>query len=383
MAFTRIALIIAVAMAAVSARAATPPLPTDTADIPVILLVDLNSGQTLASRQPDLRFVPASMTKVMTVYTALGLMAQRKLHPQREFVVDEATAREWNGKGTSLYLMPGERVTTDQLIQGITTVSANDAAIVLAKGAGGSIAGWAAMMNADARTLGMANSHFATPNGWPDGGQTYVTARDLTRLAAALIEHYPAAYDRYFGQRTLTWHGVTQQNHDPASGVVAGADGIKTGHTKEAGFNFLGSALRDGRRLVMVVGGAKLEAERASASRALLEWGFAAWETQPLFDAGHTIAEVRVQNGSLRWLPVEARSRTLAAFPRGTEPQIRLSVRYAGPLVAPVKQGAKVADLIIENGVGQPGTIPLYAKISIDKATIFDRLVNGLTGLFA
>lgn len=376
------ALGLAIAAAAAPLAAAVPAPPPETDAIPVILLVDLNSGQTLAARHPDLRFVPASMAKVMTIYTALGLIHRGELDPRRRFAVDQATAQAWNGKGTSLYLQAGDTPTTEELIHGIATVSANDAAMVLAQGVSGSVAAWAARMNANARTLGMHDSRFANPSGWPDGGQTYVSARDLTKLAAALISTYPADYRRYFGQRTFDWNGVALRSHDPATGFVPGADGIKTGHTDEAGYNFLGSAEREGRRLVMVVAGAKSEAERAAASRALLEWGYAAWRAQPLFAPGATVGTVRVQNGASREVPLVSVRRTFAAYPAGQAPNVRLAIRYNGPLVAPLAKGAHVADLVIDTGSSAPGTIPLYTAAAVPVAGRLDRLINGIAGVF-
>ena len=252
---TFLGLLAAIIGTAVSASAPAPP--EGAAAIPVALLVDLGSGRTLYARKPDQRFLPASMTKAMTAYTAFGLIGRGKLSAEQSFTASEATARQWRGQGTSLFLTAGSSTPADVLLRGITTVSANDAAIVLAEGYAGSVPAWTALMNAEARELGMINSYFATPNGWPDAGATYVSARDLVTLGGAMVGRYPELYHRYFGQKQLTWNGRTQLNKDPVTGIVAGADGIKTGHTAEAGYNFLGSAERDGRRLVMVVAGAQ------------------------------------------------------------------------------------------------------------------------------
>jgi D-alanyl-D-alanine carboxypeptidase (penicillin-binding protein 5/6) len=351
------------------------------AQIPVAMLYDMSSGQTLYARNPDLRFVPASVTKVMTAYTAFGLMAQGKLNPQQDFTIDEATARQWRGQGTSLYLDGGSQVPVDLLLRGITTVSANDAAITLAQGYAGSVPAWAGLMNAQARALGMSNSHFGTPNGWPDGGATFVSARDLVSLGEALVERYPEQYHHYFGQKQLTWNGRTQFNKDPITGVVAGADGIKTGHTAEAGFNFLGSAERGGRRLMMVIAGAKSEEERASASRALLEWGFAAWTARPLFAKGAIVGQARVQEGDARQVQLRTSRTVSATLASGEAGPIALRILYRGPLRAPVAAGSEVAELEVRSGSGI-GHVPLFAAQAVGKAGVFDRLVNGLAGLW-
>lgn len=365
------------------ANAAPPAPPPEIAPIPVVLLAEAGSGQPLFARNPDLRFVPASMTKAMTAYVAFGLIASGKLREDKVFPIDPAVAREWSGKGTSLYLKGGDRVTADVLLRGITTVSANDASVALAVGHTGSVAAWTGLMNAEARKLGMTGSHFATPNGFPDQGATYVTARDLVRLGSAMAARYPDLYRRYFGQKQFAWNGLTQLNKDPVTGVIAGADGIKTGHTKEAGYNFLGSAERNGRRLISVVAGAASEAERASASRALLEWGFAAWHARQLFKQGAPIAEAQVQGGDVRRIALISGGAVHASFPKGNPGAISLQLVYKGPLIAPIEKGAKVAELRIITGAGEVGRVPLLAMRAVGKAGPLDRFWNGLAGIFS
>jgi len=362
---------------------AAPALPIETDGVPVLLLTDLGSGQVLAARKPDLSFVPASVTKVMTAYVAFEEIGTGRLARERVMTVPDDVAAQWKGKGTSLYLSAGEQVPVDTLLHGIATVSANDAAIVLAQGAAGSVPAWTARMNRAARRLGMRDSAFNTPNGWPDEGRTFVSASDLVRLASAMIGRFPALYHRYFGQKVMTWGGRTQQSHDPTVGIVPGADGIKTGFTREAGYNFLGSASRDGRRLVMVVAGARSEEQRAVASRALLEWGFAAFVTRPLFAANEIVANARVQGGDARLVPLVASTKTYAAFPKGSLGKVSLALAYKGPLVAPINQGAQVAELVIRVDGMTPGRVPLYAARAVGRAGLFDRLVNGLMGPFS
>lgn len=372
----------ALVAAAMAGPANAQPLPpSEAAGIPVALLVDTGSGRELLARQPDRRFAPASMTKVMTAQVAFRELRSGRLRRDAVLTVPAALAREWNGKGTSLFLRAGDRVSVDTLISAITTVSANDAAVMLAQAHAGSIAGWTALMNQEAHRLGMAGSRFATPNGWPDQGATHVTARDLVRLSRSLIGEYPAEYRRYFGKRSFTYNGVEQRNRDPVTGFVAGADGIKTGHTNEAGYNFLGSAQRGQVRLVMVVGGARSEAERAAASRALLEWGFAAWDRRSLFDAGQPVARARVQDGEQLHVPLVSPVPLHATFVRGAAPKITLTLRYRGPLRAPLAKGQQVAELEIRTADGGTSSVPLYTDCAVGKAGPLDRIVNGLYGL--
>lgn len=384
-----LALLAALSLAVPAAvPASSPPLiplpPREAEAIPVALLYDIGSGQTLFDRRADLRFVPASMTKVMTAYVAFELMRQGKLRPDQLFRVAPGTSARFAASGATMNLRDGEAVSVDMLIRGITTISANDAALVLAEGIAGDVGKWCDMMNAEARRLGMSESHFATPNGWPDGGKTFVSARDLVRLGEALIYRHPALYRRYFGQKTFTWPRADGENHDPVVGVVPGADGIKTGHTREAGFNFLGSAERGGQRLLMVVAGGRSEQERAAASRVLLEWGFAEWQVLPLFAAGKNVAEARVQGGDKRRVALRAPFDVHALLPKMLRPDlrgVRLRLTYQGPIVAPIVKGQKVAELEIA-APGQPaGRVPLYAAESVALAGPLDRLVNGLAGL--
>ena len=364
-------------------QAALPQRPAEIADVPVALLVDYGSGQVLDQRQADRRFLPASMTKVMTAYVAFEEMKAGRLDPGRTFSVAPQTARQWNGRGTSMYLQANDRVTTHQLLRGLMTASANDAAVVLAQGYAGSVPAWTFLMNDAARRLGMTNSHFATPNGWTDEGRTFVSARDMVILASAMIRHFPDYYHAYAGKKEFAWKRVTLRSHDPVTGVVNGADGIKTGHTNEAGYNFLGSAKRGARRLVMVVGGAKTSRQRELASRAYLEWGFAQWQARSLFGAGRTIARARVQGGAARHVDLVAHAPVYATIPRGKDAAITLKVRYLGPLKAPIRKDQRVAELDINVAGMEPGRIPLYAASAVKPARGMDRLINGFMNLFS
>jgi D-alanyl-D-alanine carboxypeptidase (penicillin-binding protein 5/6) len=344
-------------------------------------LVDLGANQVLYERDASKTFLPASMTKAMTALVAFNLIRQGRLREDQTFRVSPETAARWSGKGTSLNLAGGSEVAVRDLIAGITIVSANDAAVVLAEGASGSVANWTALMNAEAGRLGMKDSHFGTPNGWPDGGKTKVSARDLVRLADALINGHPELYRHYFGRTAFIWRGATLANRDPTVGVVPGADGIKTGHTAEAGYNFLGSAKRGERRLVSVVASAPSEAARAAASRALLEWGFSAWDSRPLVRAGQTIGSAKVQLGDARSVELIAPRSFSLALPKGVRPRVVTRIRYDGPLRAPIAQGALVAGLEVAIDGQPPHVLPLVAGSAVGSAGPFDRLINGLAGL--
>lgn len=377
-------LLVAVSLFCVSpVFARQPDAPPETDGLPVVLLVDLGSGQALLSRNSHRRFLPASMTKVMTAYVAFEEIRRGRLTRGNVFVVPEETAREWSGKGTSMYLEAGERIHLDNLLHGIMTASANDASVVLAEAHAGSTRDWCILMNDAARRLGMKSSRFATANGWPDGGRTYVTARDLVRLASAMIRNFPKDYAAYSGRTSFNWNDRMLYSHDPVSGVVKGADGIKTGYTREAGYNFLGSAQREGRRLVMVTGGAVSEAQRIAASRALLEWGFAEWRARPLFKHGERIGTARVQEGSEARVALASLTPVYATLPGPSDAPIKLRVIYQGPIAAPIAKGQNIAELEIRVGDLPAGRIPLVAAHAVGKGNAMDRMVNGFMSLFS
>jgi D-alanyl-D-alanine carboxypeptidase (penicillin-binding protein 5/6) len=238
------------------------------------------------------------------------------------------------------------------------------------------------MMNAKAREIGMRDSHFGTPNGWMDEGRTFVTARDLATLADAMITRHPALYKTYFGHRTLKFNGFEQRNHDPVTGIVEGADGIKTGFTNQAGNGFLGSAERDGRRLVMVVAGAPGGRVLRQSARDFLEWGFASFDGHRLFPAGATVGEARVQDGAARSVALVPTRPVGYDLPAGQTGKVSLAIRYEGPLRAPIAKGEEVAHLVISVDGVRPSRVPLAAAEAVPEANSFQRLLNGVAGLF-
>ncbi|WP_336978669.1 D-alanyl-D-alanine carboxypeptidase family protein [Altererythrobacter fulvus] len=358
---------------------ADPAPPSDT-EAPIALLVDLTSGQVLHRREADRRFLPASVTKVMSAYLAFEMLADGRLKASQTFTVTPELAGKWSGTGSTLFLKPGDKVSVDTLIRGITTVSANDGAVLLAEGAAGSVENWVALMNRTAAELGMDDSHFGTPNGWPDEGATFVTAHDLALLAKAMITRHPQLYARYFGKSGFSYNGVAQSNHDPMVGIVRGADGIKTGYTREAGYNFLGSAAREGRRLVLVIAGTDSEEERARIARDYVEWGFSAFEPHEIFPEGAAIGTAMVQDGATDSVALRTAGPVIADLPPGARPKIELSLHYRGPLVAPIAAGRNVAELEVRIEGMEPYRVPLQAAAAVDKANPWQRVANAVLG---
>ena len=351
-------------------------------EVPIALLVDVTSGQVLYARNPDRRFVPASITKVMTLFLAFERIEQGTLDPLQMFTMNDELWRTWNGEGSTMWIGAGESVAVDNLLMGIANVSANDAAVLLAEGHAGSVAGWVDAMNVEARKLGLVNSHFGTPNGWPDEGATFTTARDLVALGEALVRRHPDKYRRYIGLPGFAWNGIEQPNRDPLIGRLRGADGIKTGYTNEAGYGFLGSAQRGGQRLMLVVAGADRGSKRSRVALDLMEWGFAAFERAQVFADGARIGAARVQNGSARRVGLRAERGVFVNVPRGRTGELRAAITYDGPVRAPIDAGERIATLVVEAPGMEPAYIPLVAAESVSEAGFFARLFNGIMGVF-
>lgn len=362
---------------ALAARPIVPGVPAEV-DAPIALLIDVSSGQTLYSREADRRFMPASLTKVMTTYLAFEKIAEGKLFLEQLTAMRPETFRQWHAVGSTMYLAENRPVSIAELLHGVTTVSANDGAVVLAEAALGSLPAWTAAMNQSAQAVGMHDSHFGTANGWMDEGRTWTTARDLATLGSAMVTRYPSYYKHFVGAQSMSYNGIAQRNHDPISGVIPGADGIKTGFTNQAGYGFLGSAQRGGRRLVMVVAASPTGRQRNEAAKAFIEWGFQAFDSRILFAKDAKLAKIKVQNGGLRRVNAVAPRPIRLAIPKGQSARVALKVIYDGPVQAPIEKGQTVAHLAIMLDGKQVSALPLVAEVSVSSASPLQRMFNGL-----
>ena len=375
-----------IAIAATCPAIAAPDYQTPA---PVAYLQDLSSGAILYAKDADRRMPPASMAKMMTVYVAFDMIKSGELKLDQKFPVRPETWRAWHSQGSTMFLGVGEEPTVSDLLKGIVTLSGNDACVVLAEGISGTESAFTDRMNRAGVKLGLTNSHFGTSNGWPDEGRTYVTARDLAKLASATIKDHPDLYKRFYSLRSFTWgktlgdaKPIDQANRDPLLGRVAGADGLKTGHTEEAGFGFTGSAEQSGRRLVMVMAGLGTSGQRAEESVKFMEWGFRAWQAKPILAKGKQIETAEVQLGSASTVGLVAPTNLTATMPAGAVPEMRLTVSYDGPIKAPIKAGQHIADLIVTTPDLPPQRLPLVAGNDVDEAGFFGRAWAGLMGLF-
>jgi D-alanyl-D-alanine carboxypeptidase (penicillin-binding protein 5/6) len=355
-------------------------------------LIDLASGAVLYQKNADVRMPPASMAKMMTTEVAFELIDRGQLPLNKMCTVRPETWQKWHGPqaGSTMFLSPNEQVSVENLIHGIVTLSGNDASVVLAECIAGTEQAFAQQMNALAKKLGLTNSQFCNSNGWPDEGCTHVTARDLATLARASIERHPKLYQTFYPRTSFTWgktlgsgQDITQQNRNPILGKVAGADGLKTGHTEEAGYGFTGSAEQNGRRLIEVLAGLPSWNARVQESTRLIQWGFNAWQAKPLFQAGAKVGTAKVQLGSESEVPLVAPRNLAVTVPAGlVSGATSMKIRYDGPLVAPIAKGQEVAQLVITTGDTPPQVVPLVAGEDVGKAGFFGRVWIGLKQLF-
>jgi D-alanyl-D-alanine carboxypeptidase (penicillin-binding protein 5/6) len=376
-------------LAASAAPAAAPQFDTPAK---VAYLLDLASGATLYDKNADARMPPASMAKMMTTEVAFELIDKGQLPLSKMCTVRPETWAKWHGPaaGSTMFLSANEQVSVENLLKGIVTLSGNDASVVLAECIAGTEQAFTSQMNSLAQQLGLKNSHFGTANGWPDNGVTYVTARDLGTLARATIEHHPKLYKEFYSLPSFTWghtlgsnQDITQANRNPILGVVPGADGLKTGHTDEAGYGFTGSADQNGRRLIEVVAGLASWNARVLESKRLIEWGFGAWQAKPLFAAGAKVGTAKVQLGSSSEVQLVAPRNLAVTVPAGlSSGTVQMKIRYEGPLVAPIAKGQEVAQLVVTTGDTPPQIVPLVAGEDVGKAGFFGRIWASLKSLF-
>jgi len=385
-------ILLAVSATALMTASATAQTPTFETNAKVAFLIDTSSGAILYAKNADVRMPPASLAKMMTAEVAFELIDQGKLSLDKMCTVRPETWEKWHGPkaGSTMFLSPNEQVSVENLLHGIVTLSGNDASVVLAECIAGTEQAFVQQMNLQAKRLGMTNSHFGTANGWPDEGVTYVTARDLAKLAEAEIENHFKLYKKFYSQPSFTWGktmgggaAITQANRNPILGKVAGADGLKTGHTEEAGYGFTGSAEQNGRRLIEVLAGLPSWNDRVEQSVRLMTWGFNAWQTKPLYKTGAKVGEAQVQLGGDSAVALVAPRDLAVTYPAGLtlngDPKVM--IRYQGPIKAPIAKGQHVADLVVNTGSGGEQVMPLIAADDVAEAGFFGRAWLGFKQL--
>lgn len=337
------------------------------------LLTDLLSGQVLAEKMPDARVEPASLTKLMTAYLAFAAIKEGRLKPEQTLPVSE---KAWRAEGSRMFLDPRRPAKVDELLKGMIVQSGNDASIVLAEAIGGSEEGFAAMMNQMAKQLGMHNTYFVNATGLPHP-QHYTTARDLTRLAIALIRDHPDYY-RYYAIKAYTYNGITQANRNRLLWLDPYVDGVKTGHTQSAGYCLVSSAKRGERRLLAVVLGARSENARAMESQRLLNYGFQAFETVRLYPANQGVTKLRLFRGRQGEVSAGFTHDLYVTVPRGIGNRIKAELVTRQPLLAPVSRGQPLGSVRLSVDGRTLGEYPLRALHDVAPAGLLGRAWDDL-----
>jgi D-alanyl-D-alanine carboxypeptidase (penicillin-binding protein 5/6) len=357
-----------------AARADAVPAPP-ALDAKSYALLDYDSGELIASLNPDLHVEPASLTKVMTVYIAFDEIRQGRLHMDDEVLISEKAWRVSMDRSESrMFLDVGSRVKVSDLLRGIIVQSGNDACIALAEHIAGSETAFVDLMNQYARKLGMTDTHFADVNGMPDP-QHYTSARDLVILARALIRNFPAEY-KMFAERDFTWHKIHQDNRNGLLWKDPSVDGIKTGHTESAGYCLLSSAVRDGRRLIAAVMGTKSWAYRESASLELLNYGFRFYETDRVLGPDAPVATVRAYKGAQTEVGVGTLAPVFLALPAGSRAALTVQPQIAQKAIAPFSAGQPVGQATILLAGKPIKTVPLVALHDVAAGGFWRRLID-------
>lgn len=351
-----------------STPANSPLGPVDTAARQAIM-VDFDTGAVLLEKAPDERMPPSSMSKLMTMYVVFDLLKAGRLQLDQTMPVSE---RAWRMGGSKMFVQIGTQVSVENLARGVIVQSGNDACIVLAEGISGSEQQFAELMNETGRRIGLRNSLFRNATGWPDA-EHRMTARDLAHLAGRIIRDHPEYY-RYYNERSFRWNDITQENRNPTLARVAGADGLKTGHTEEAGFGLTASAIRGGRRLILVVNGLGSMRARAEESERLLEWGFREFDNVTMFRAAETVEEAPVYLGERATVPMVTGQDLVLTLPRQWRRSLQAKVRYDAPIPAPVAKGQELGRLVV-SGQGVPEReIKLIAGADVDRLGVLPRI---------
>ena len=340
-------------------------------------VTDFGSGKVLMEKHPDALMKPASMAKIMTVYIAFERIADGSLSLDDTFLISE---KAWRKGGSKTFVEVGKEVSVRDLLYGVVVQSGNDAAIAIAEGISGTEEGFAEEMNYVARKLGMENTVFRNSTGWPHLEQ-HTTARDLNILATALIREFPA--DKYpelypmFAEKDFTYNGIKQGNRNPLVYGTQGADGLKTGHTAESGYGLVGSAHRDGQRVVMVLNGMKSMKQRSSESRRLIDLMFREFKLYRFYDKDQPVDRANVWLGTKNKIDLVLEEPLHLVMARSDRRKMKVSVNWNDPVPAPITAGQAIGTLVLELPSGKT-TYPLLAAENVDGLGMLDRVGEAL-----
>ena len=333
------------------------------------ILIDASTGTVLFEKNADEPTYPSSMTKMMTMYLVFEALAEGHLALDDTLPVSEEA---WRMGGSKMFVEVDTRVSVEDLIQGVVVQSGNDATIVLAEGLAGSEAAFAEKMTEKAHELGMTSSNYRNASGWPDP-EHVTTVRDLATIAIRTIEDFPQYYP-YYAETSFTYSDIEQSNRNPLLYANMGADGLKTGHTEDAGYGLTASAIRDGRRLVLVINGVESSEVRAREGERLLEWGFRETDAYDLLGAGETVTDAEVWLGDSSTVPLVLADDLKITMSRDGRRDMVATAVYQGPIPAPIVKGMPIATLVIE-APGMPTVEePLLAGEDVGELSMFSRV---------
>lgn len=371
-------LLFCVSFTALAAPADLPLAPPPQLNATAWLLLDTQSGQALVEKNADQRVEPASLTKLMSAYLSFAAIRQGRMQLTDVLPVSE---RAWKTEGSRMFIEPNRPVTVAELLRGMIVQSGNDATVALAEGIGGSEAGFVAMMNKEAKRLGMMQTHFVNSTGLPDP-QHYTTARDLARIAVAVVRDFPEYYSLY-SLKGYTYNGITQANRNRLLWSDPFVDGMKTGHTQSAGYCLVAGAKRGERRLISVVLGATSDSLRAMESQRLLNYGFQFYDSVKLYGKNQTVAELKVWKGSSNTIKAGFTRDIYISLPRGQAKDIKASLTTRQPLLAPLTAGQPLGTVTLTLNGKPLGQYPLLALENVEVTNIFGRIWDSMRLMFS
>ncbi len=357
-----------------SAAYAAPPT-IDTAAREAIL-VDYDTGAVLLAKNADQRTPPSSMSKLMTAYMVFDKLKKGDINFSDMLPV---SPKAWRTQGSKMFVAVNSQVSIDDLLHGVIIQSGNDATVVLAEGLAGSEEAFGEQMTRKAKELGMNNSQFRNASGLPEEGH-YMTVRDIATLGRHIIHDFPEYY-KIYSQKEFTYNKIKQGNRNPLLYDSTGADGLKTGHTDAAGYGLAASVKRGDRRLILVVNGLGSMQNRADETRRLIEFGFREFENYKPFRSGETVAEADVWLGSQKTVPLVVDQDVLLTLPRRARDNAKITLKYNGPLAAPIKRGDTVGQITIESPDAATVTVPVKAAASVDRLGFMGRMSAALSYL--
>ncbi|MGI9367170.1 MAG: D-alanyl-D-alanine carboxypeptidase family protein [Rhizobiaceae bacterium] len=345
------------------------------------LVMDFDSGSVLFQKNADEPMPPASMAKLMTMEVVFNAIKTGELNFETLFTISQDVWQRGgaNSGGSTMFANLNSDVRLEDLIRGVIIQSGNDAAMAIAEGMAGSEEGFSNLMNLRARAIGLENSNFKNSTGLPDPEQL-VTARDLAYLARHLIKTYPELY-KIYSETEFTWNRVRQRNRNPILGKVEGADGLKTGYTEASGYGMVGSAKKDGRRIIIVLNGMDSIRDRSNEAVKLMRWAFRAFKAIDLFDDGEIVGEATMYGGEKSGVALKAQGPLSIFVPIGFQDRIKAEIVFLGPIRAPVEAGTKLAKLqvLVDGKVSQE--TPLFAAEDVGTGSVTQRAVDAMQEL--